>query len=95
MTNSKAIDTLQGAIEAVVNKHTGEWKAGHNHLVVDQLLAIIEKEQRGYLMGYQAAIREAIGVLPEKMTHPVGVGVAGSAYNQAITEVLTVLEGML
>lgn len=36
--------TLREGIAAIVDKHTGEWKAGHNHLIVDQILSLLEQE---------------------------------------------------
>lgn len=38
------MSNLKYEIDSIVEKHTGEWKAGHEHLVTDQLLELIESE---------------------------------------------------
>jgi hypothetical protein len=36
--------SLRSEIGEIVDKHTVDWKAGHNHLIVDQILALIESK---------------------------------------------------
>lgn len=40
---------LKRNIEEIIDRHTPEWKAGHNHLIVEQVLKAVEqhlKKQR-------------------------------------------------
>lgn len=36
---------LKRNIEEIVDRHTSEWKAGHNHLIVEQVLKAVEQHQ--------------------------------------------------
>lgn len=49
----------------IIDKHTGEWKAGHNHLICEQLTTYITKEKAKAELAaqfkYEPAIAHAIG----------------------------------
>lgn len=69
---------LRSDIEAIVDRHTIEWKAGHGHLIVTQILDTIEKhlpeEKVGTDViplynkerGFNAAIQETKAMLRKK-----------------------------
>lgn len=36
---------LKRNIEEIMDRHTSEWKAGHNHLIVEQVLKAVEQHE--------------------------------------------------
>lgn len=54
---------LREAVTELVNKHTQEWKAGHDHLIVEQLMHLYQRH-------LEEAIKEVIGKNDKRQFEP-------------------------